>query len=36
MDTLMRVDSQIAFAIWVGLAVTVASVLLLVAVLVIR
>ena len=36
MDTLMHVDTQIAFAIWVGLAVTVASVLLLVAVLVLR
>jgi hypothetical protein len=36
MDTLMHADSQIAFAIWVGLAVTVMSVLLLAAVLVIR
>ena len=36
MDTLMHTDSQIAFAIWVGLAVTVMSVLLLVAVLVLR
>lgn len=36
MDTLMNVDSQVAFAIWVGLAVTVASVLLLIAVLVLR
>ena len=36
MDTLMNVDSQVAFAIWVGLGVTVASVVLLVAVLAIR
>lgn len=36
MDIPMNVDAQIAFAIWVGLAVTVASVLLLAAVLVIR
>lgn len=36
MDTSIHLDSQIAFAIWVGLAVTVASVLLLVAVLLLR
>lgn len=36
MESLMHVDSQIAFAIWVGVSVTVAALLLLLAVLVLR